>query len=234
MNKKVDFLPEDYLDKKAQRRTNVVCLTMFLLVVGSVGTGFLYTQQRQQKFKKQIDHVNNQMLMASESLKQLDELEAKKKKMMTKASICCTLMEMCPRSLLLATLTNDLPQGVSLVDFEMESKEIKAPRAEPVRSRSKKKIARTSKKEEMDLTPPRVETTVEFTGLAPTDIEVARLISNLDRCDMFREVNLMQSEEHDIKDEIVRQFTVQVKLDPDYQASMKDVEMARNQHISGM
>ena len=37
--KKVDFLPEDYIEKKAQQRANVICLCLFLVVLAGVGCG---------------------------------------------------------------------------------------------------------------------------------------------------------------------------------------------------
>ncbi len=237
MSKNVDFLPDDYLDKKAQRQTNLVCLVLFFVVVGSVGAGFLLIQQRHQGLKKKLDRVNRQMAQASSSLDQLEELETKKEKMITKANVCGSLLEKCPRSLILATLTNDLPRGVSLLEYEMESKEIKPEREAPSRSRSKSKRSLTKKtntEKEADAKPPVFTTTIDIAGLAPTDLEVAQLISNLDQSQMFNAVNLQLSEEYEMKDEIVRKFKIIVLVDPEFRASMADVEIARNKHISGM
>ena len=122
--KKVDFLPEDYIEKKAQHRTNIICLTLFLLVTAGVGGGFAVTEQRQREIDAQTAKVNREMLQVSESLKQLEVLESKRKEMMKKASISASLMEPVPRSLLLATITNDLPVGVSLLKCKLDSKDI--------------------------------------------------------------------------------------------------------------
>ena len=40
------FLPEDYLDQKADRRTNVVSLTLFGIVMVAVFAAFLFTNQQ--------------------------------------------------------------------------------------------------------------------------------------------------------------------------------------------
>ena len=234
MKNNVDFLPEDYLVRKAQRRTNIVCLFLFLLVVAGVGGGFLFTERQQGSLKQKVAEVNQKMVRASESLKQLDELEKKKKEMMEKAAISAMLMEPVPRSLLLATITNDLPERVSLVDYKMTCKVLKD-KSRNTRSRNKK--ARGSKKKTEDAKPappPKTETTIEFTGLAPTDLEVAKLIANLNKSPLFSQVNLKLSEEHKFANEVMRRFQLQVVLDPEARAANKDVEMARHKHISGM
>jgi uncharacterized membrane protein YeiB len=123
MSNKVNFLPEDYLDKKAQRRTNVVCLFLFILVVGGVGGAFVVTEQRQKAVKEKAAEINRQMAQAGKALGQLELLEYKKKQMETKASISAMLMEPVPRSLLLAIITNALPADVSLTEYNLSGKE---------------------------------------------------------------------------------------------------------------
>ncbi|MCK5270577.1 MAG: PilN domain-containing protein [Sedimentisphaerales bacterium] len=232
MKNNIDFLPEDYLEKKSQRRTNVVCLFLFLLVVAGVGGAFLFTERQQSRLKQKVAEVNQKMVRAGEVLKQLDDLEKKKKEMMEKAAISAMLMEPVPRSLLLATITNDLPDSVSLIDYKMICKVLKD-KSKNTRSRNKK--ARKKKTEAAKpAAPPKTETTIEFTGLAPTDLEVAKLIANLNKSPLFSQVNLKLSEEHKFANEVMRRFQLRVILDPEARASNKDVETARHKHISGM
>ena len=234
MKNNIDFLPEDYLEKKSQRRTNIVCLFLILLVVAGVGGGFLFTERQQGNLKQKVAEVNQKMVRASESLKQLDELEKKKKEMMEKAAISAMLMEPVPRSLLLATITNDLPERVSLIDYKMTCKVLKTSsrnsRSRNKRSRGKKKKTEAAK----PAPPPKTETTIDFTGLAPTDLEVAKLIANLNKSSLFSQVNLKLSEEHKFANEVIRRFQLRLVLDQDARASNKDVEMAQHKHISGM
>lgn len=234
MKNNIDFLPEDYLEKKSQRRTNIVCLFLFLSVVTGVGGGFLFTERQQSRLKQKMAEVNQKMTRAGEVLKQLDELEKKKKEMMKKAAISAMLMEPVPRSLLLATVTNDLPDNVSLIDYKMICKVLKD-NSRNTRSRNKK-ARKNKKKAKVDklVAPPKTETTIEFTGLAPTDLEVAKLIANLNKSPLFSQVNLKLSEEHKFANEVMRRFQLLVVLDPEARASNKEVETARHKHISGM
>ncbi|MBN1846392.1 MAG: PilN domain-containing protein [Sedimentisphaerales bacterium] len=239
--KKVDFLPEDYIEKKAQQRANIICLALFLVVLAGVGCGFAITEQRQGRIDARVRDVTEKMQKASEALKQLEVLEGKRMEMIQKATISASLMEPVPRSLLLATATNDLPAGVSLTEFKLVSKEIKAQptytKGKSARSRNKKAApaaAAGPSDAKQAVEPLQWDTTIEITGLAPTDMQVAEFIANLDRSPLFRQVNLLYSEEHEVEEEMVRQFKLDLLLDPEARASEQDVERARKISVRGM
>ncbi len=239
--KKLDFLPEDYVEKKAQQRANVICLCLFLVVLAGVGCGFAITEKRQGQIDGRVEDVSQQMRKASESLKQLDVLEGKRNEMMKKAAISASLMEPVPRSLLLATTTNDLPTGVSLTEFKLVSKDVKsqskASTSRTIRSRNKKTQRTTSTKGAEDkqaVEPVKWETTIEIIGISPTDMQVAGLMGNLKKSALFTEVNLLYSEEHEVQEEKVRKFKLEVVLNSEARASEEDVQMARKQVIQGM
>ena len=237
MMKKVNFLPEDYMEKKAQRRTNVVCLGLFVIVMAGVGSGFVVTERRQRMVNDRMGTINKEMQQASESLQQLKMLEAKREEMMKKASISASLMEPVPRSLLLATVTNDLPAGVSLTEFKMTSKDVSKQTTtytRASRTRNKKAPVAKDKAEKEVVAPKQWETTIEITGLAPTDLQVAQLIAQLNKFRLFSAVNLVYSEEHEEGDEVLREYKLVVILDPEERAGEDDVDNAREQFVGGM
>ena len=41
----LSFLPDDYLERKAQRRTNAICAVLFLVVMCAIGSAFTYTER---------------------------------------------------------------------------------------------------------------------------------------------------------------------------------------------
>jgi hypothetical protein len=260
MSDKINFLPEDYMDRKAQHRTNIICLGLFCMVMAGVAGGFVVTEKRQAVIEEQARRVNNDMLQASESLKQLEVLEEKKHLMMQKASTSAALMESVPRSLLLATVTNNLPPGVSLVEYQLIRKDETVRATKAGGSRNKKAAAAatsgggTDKKDnpkdkekdkgkdkEPEVTIPPAVTSFEITGVATSDLQVATMIAALNQCPLFQQVNLMYSEEYELKDkegnaveETLRKFKVMVVLNPASRASETDVEMARKSHVTGM
>jgi len=242
--KQVDFLPEDYVERKAQQRTNIICLSLFLVVLAGVGGGFVVTENRQDRIDARTLQINKEMQQASENLRQLEVLEGKRQEMMQKATISASLMEPVPRSLLLATITNGLPAGVSLRAVTLTSKDStgKAKAASTVRTdpRNKKAAALRSvgKKpgdaEQPAVEPQRWETAIEVRGLAPTDLEVAELVRRLNASTLFRDVTPVFSEEEKVQEESLRHFKLMVLLNPEARASEQDVEMARQKTVSGM
>jgi Tfp pilus assembly protein PilN len=239
---KVDFLPEDYMDKKAQQRTNVICLVLFFLVMAGVAGGVIMTEKRQKNMNDREELVKRNYVKATESLKQMETLEKKKEQMMQKATISTALMEMVPRSLLIALVTNDLPAGASLLEYNLVSKSAKKKgdkkKKSVKRSRNKRKRKvekdEEAKKAEEFKAPEKMETTIEIEGLANSDLQVADLISNLNRSKLFKQVNLLFSEKHEEEDMVLRRFRLSIELDPNGKASEDDVALARESKVTGM
>jgi len=149
-----------------------------------------------------------------------------------------SLIEQVPRSILLACLTNNLPAGVSLTTLEMKEKEKpKAPTAAPTKSGTAKKPAAatagkagsTPAKVEPDLpsAPPEPEVTLMIQGLAPSDIEVANYIANLNESILFDQVQLVQSEERDVEGIKFREFRLAARIRPELKLTRKDIEEIR-------
>jgi len=121
--------------------------------------------------------------------------------MINKAENTASLLERIPRSYLLAMVTNALPEQASLSQMTLNRKKI-------ISSGSKGKGP---------------ETVLGFTitGLAATDIDVARLIANLARDPITTNVDLVFSQEKDVDVErfdrkfTVRNFKIDVGLDVD-------------------
>ena len=234
MKTDLNFMPEDYLEKKAQKRTNIICLFLFLVVSAGVGAGFMITEQRQEAVRKESDKVNKMMSKAGTMLKRFEDLEKKKKEILEKASVSAKLMEPVPRSLLLATITNDLPAGVSLLSYKLTSKEI-IPASAHKKIRNKRKLLKKKKDSvRKKVVIPRLDVSIEFTGLAQTDKQVSRVIGELNKSKLFSQVNLSFTKEYKSKEELIRFFKIIIRLAPNARADERDVEMARHKHIKGM
>ena len=54
------FLPEDYLDQKAERRTNLISLSLFGIVMVSVFAAFLVTNRQWSQVKNDRALINAQ------------------------------------------------------------------------------------------------------------------------------------------------------------------------------
>ena len=177
MSNNASFLPEDYIAQKAERRTNVVSLVLFAVVMLAVFLAFLVTNQKWSKVKDDQARINLQYQTAAREIRELNELEEQKKEMIDKAELAAALVERVPRSILLAELINRMPARLSLLDFELTSEKVrvsprvkketvgKTGRLAPKRGKTKAQATDGPAKVEA----PRFRVDIVLTGVAPTD-----------------------------------------------------------------
>src|SRR5262245_30437483 len=119
------FLPDDYLAERQERRTNLICLTLFAVVMLAVFGAFLVTNRQWSQVAKARDVVNAEYQDAAVRIEKLKELEEQKEQMLGKAELAAALVERVPRSILLADMINRMPPQLSLLEFELKSERIK-------------------------------------------------------------------------------------------------------------
>ena len=111
------FLPEDYLDRKVAKRTNLICVGLFLVMIAAIGAAF-YVQNRQDLgTRAELIEVNNTFTKRADQLRQIKELQDQQKQMIDKARVVQQLVERVPRSIILAEMINDMPRSLSLLEF---------------------------------------------------------------------------------------------------------------------
>jgi Tfp pilus assembly protein PilN len=238
MTTTTSFLPEDYLDQKAERRTNLISLSLFGIVMVSVFAAFLVTNRQWSQVKDARASINEQYEQAAAQIETLNELEQQKNQMLSKARLAAALVERVPRSVLLAELVNRMPNRLGLLEFELESQKIKPTRAAPTRRertgrlRPKRALTREQAaqvQEEKKVEPPRYQVSLRMVGIAPTDVEVSQYISELNSYALLKDVNLVSSEERKFEGDKMRQFEITMTLNP--KADVRDAAptMKRNE-----
>lgn len=210
MAKNTSFLPEDYLDKRAARRTNVVCLVLFILVMGGVVGAFFVTGMKRTEVRALQAQVNRQFEEAAARLEQLEDLQARKEEMLRKAKVTSVLVERVPRTLLLAELINHMPATLSLLEFELETKVVRS--GPQPRTSLEREKARLAKQAEPEVQVPETEVTLSLIGVAPTDVEVAQFMTSLSKHELFNDVGLQFSEQTTINDQPMRKFRLALQL----------------------
>jgi Tfp pilus assembly protein PilN len=220
----LSFLPDDYLERKARRRTNAICAVLFCIVLCAIGGAFTVTERSMREIEKQYSDAQQQYTEAAKRIEQVQQMQDKQRMMAHQAELTASLLEKVPRSFILAEITNGIPTGVSLLDFQMESHIVTAPAAP--------KTAFDIRKAEVDAakgavaafaTQPRVyDVAMKVTGIAPNDGQVAQFIAKLNRSTMFQDVNLLFTDEFTPaadKDshEKLRKFSIEMTLNPSAQ-----------------
>jgi hypothetical protein len=175
--------------------------------------------------------VNERLTKMQEAIKQFEELQTKRREMMKTALTTAELIEPVPRSLVLASLTNNLPQGVSLSKLELIQKQPKLGSRPTSTSKYRAAQAQKTSQEGSDseddepVNPEKLlETHIEIGGIAPSDLQVAAYIESLGQSTLVDTVALVESKEFKVEDNAFREFKLTAMLRKDVHLTKNDVE----------
>jgi len=220
---KVNFVPDDYIQDNESRRTNLMYLILFALVMSGLGGAFATIKIRQRAVKSQEKMVNEQMIKAKDAIEQFERLQEKRKLMMKTALTTAELLEAVPRSVLLAAVTNNLPAGTSLLKLQVQQYQ---PRNSP--STTKYQQAANKSQSRQELSPEkRLETKISIEGMAPSDLQVASLIENLGCSALLKNVALVESKEEKSDTSRYRKFKLSAMLRKEAHLTKQDVDYIR-------
>jgi hypothetical protein len=156
--------------------------------------------------------------------------------MMKTALTTAELLEPVPRSILLASLTNNLPVGVSLMELNLVQKESK--QTSKVATTSKYQTAQAQKRISQQGTQTQhsvpenpeklLETHIDIGGMAPSDLQVAAYIERLSNSSLLDRVALVESKEFKIEDNTFRQFKLKAMLRKKVQLTSDDIKRIRD------
>ena len=227
----INFVPDDYIQNSESRRTNLMYLVLFGVVMAALGGSFMIIKIRQRALGAKEKLVDAKLSRAEDTIKQLEELQAKHKVMMKTALTTAELLEPVPRSVVLATLTNNLPAGVSLLQVNMVQKKPKqTPTARAAASTNKYRAAQAGKRTTAQATVSQeklLETRIDIEGIAPSDLQVAAYIELLSNSALLDNVELVESKEQKIEDMTFSQFKLTAMLRKDVHPTKEDIERIR-------
>jgi len=172
--------------------------------------------------------ANTKVAQAQEAIKQFEELQTKRKAMMKTALTTAELLEPVPRSVLLASLTNELPGGASLLRLSFAQKEPKETRSVgPTSKYGKVQAAKAAAARPKVSQEKLLEMHIGIEGIAPSDIQVAAYIEQLSSSTLLDNVALVESKEHKIDDTSFRQFKLTAMVRKEVHLSKKDINRIR-------
>jgi Tfp pilus assembly protein PilN len=215
----LSFLPDDYLETKRQRRTNVICAGLFLAIMSGIGFGFTSVEKSLRKTEKEHDEVVKEYAEAATKISQQRQMQEKHQRLNAQAELTASLVEKVPRSRLLAELTNAKPAGVSFKDVSLDSKlrsggggggksqfEVKRAAMEAATGAAKPAAPTPQAK--------NYEVTVKVTGRADNDVQVAQFMAKLNQSELVQDVNLVVSDEEVVNETRMRQFQIEMQINP--------------------
>ncbi len=216
--KSMSFLPEDYVERRIEQRTNMICLSLFAIVlVGTIG-GYFVTIGHRSEVRAKREAVNKSYAEAARRIEQLEQLQKRKTEMVHKAQVSAGLVEPVPRTFLLADLVNRMPAALSLLDLQLSSRQELPVHALPLatgKTALATKLGDTAKPgSAADAPAPTTVVSLALIGVAPTDVQVAQYMSSLSQSKLVADVNLVFSEETRVQDSFMRKFRIEMTLQP--------------------
>jgi len=223
----INFVPDDYVKSSESRRTNLMYLVLFAVVMTGLAGSFVTIKVRQRAIAAKEKFLSAKAAQAQEAIEQFEALQARRKVMLKTALTTAELLEPVPRSVLLASLTNNLPAGVSLLQLNVIQKEPRI--TNQVVATSKYREAQDKKAEDQAKESPEklLETYMDIEGVAPTDLQVAAYIKQLSSSTLLDNVALVESKEHKMDDTTFRQFKLTAMLRKNIHLSSEDIEGIR-------
>ena len=231
------FLPEDYLQKKGERRAIAIALFLFLVVGFAMVAAFFVTYRQWSTVKAMQADVNRQYAEQTKKIDQLKVLEAQSHDLKDKAEVTTALIEKVPRSILLAELINRMPKPVTLTEMSIKSKRIvdapkpppkasslagpqnagaanKAIAARPTNGAAGKPGTPGAKGDQPPPKPmpPKFEFKIELSGLSATDEDVADYHQSLVQCPLLEKVEMIYSGETVVDEVSMRKFKIEAQI----------------------
>ncbi|MEJ2701538.1 MAG: PilN domain-containing protein [Sedimentisphaerales bacterium] len=227
----VNFVPDDYAQGNECRRTNFMYIVLLAVMMVALGGSYAAIMIRQRTCVASEKDVNQKLAQKQEAIEQFEELQTKRREMMKTALTTAELIEPVPRSIVLASLTNNLPEGVSLSHLSVIQKAPK-PGSRAAARTSKydaQKAKQGSDAQDDGSTNPEklLETHIKIGGIAPSDLQVAAYMERLGRSPLMDAVALVESKESKLERGTFRQFKLTAMLKKDVHLTKDDVEQIR-------
>lgn len=224
------FLPEDYVQRKAEGRANIIGLTLFCAVMGTVVAAFFVTNRSWTSVHEEREAIAVQYSAAEPEIELLIKLEEQKHQMLQKAEIVTALIEPVPRSILMAELVTRMPKEMTLLTVELKGRRVAEVVATPPRSSNASRTATRGRQagslsgsrtgaskdaaEEARVMPPRFEYRLTITGVTPANSEIADYLDALKLSPLLRRVELHYAEAQKMRDLELRKFQISAEIDP--------------------
>ena len=214
------FLPTEYVEHRRDRRTSFLALGLFLVVVASVGAAFLFRQSVLDQVVQRHERVMERYEEASEQVEAITQLQAARDEMLWRAELAAALVERVPRSILLADLIDCMPEGLGLIEFDLDSTVVRPPPTPQPKTATGRRATRsrtntTTDTTTPDITVPRHAVRLRLKGLAPTDLQVSQFLSALNANPLLQQVRLESTKEDLVGDVIARRFEITLALHQD-------------------
>lgn len=227
------FLPEAYVRTRTERRANLLGLSLFGVVMLCVVGAFFVTNHRWISVREQRDVIDELYQQQAARIEELKKLEEQRREMIDKAAVTTSIVEMVPRSVLLAVLSRPMPERMTLLELEVSSEKIALVKDSAAKAEQAARGVRSiqvatsvpgaapapgAEEEKAPIEPERFRHSIRLEGVAPTNEEIAEYIDRLEEGGMFESLELAFIKESKIDGVGLRKFEIAAQVDELYDA----------------
>jgi Tfp pilus assembly protein PilN len=225
------FLPQDYIQRKAELRANIICLSLFGVVMFGIVGAFFVTNRQWLQVRRERQAITVQYTQQAARIEQLKNLESQKAEMMAKAEVTTALIEKVPRSILMAEIVTRMPEDLALLELHLASKRV---REGPAPRQAQQATARAANDRNAQIrtlggragaqrpgaaaaaperiAPPRFEYTLKIIGVARANNNIADFLAALKACSLLDDVELKYIKTSTIDRVEFRHFEIEATL----------------------
>lgn len=224
------FLPDDYVKARAERRTNIFAVSLCVVVLAGVALAYVATDRTWTDVRTARASVAQRFDEARDRIQEMNAYKQRIEEIVDKARIAVGILDPVPKSILVATLVDRMPDRLSLTDLDLRTVELKAPPRKPDAVATLSSRGHGSSASKAEEASPRPEsrkwaTTVELEGLAPSNREVSLYIDALASVELLRRVRLDHTRVVDVDDREMVAFRVLFELEPE--ADVRRIDASR-------
>jgi hypothetical protein len=216
------FLPDDFVLETRERRTGLIAAVLFPVMIIAIFAAFLFTNSQWSDVRALQEAVGQRTEKAAKEIAEMKNLERIRAQMNEKASLARGLIEPVPRSALLALFVNTMPEGVTLLELDLRSEIVKAPKptADEQAKAAKEKAAQAKAAKGKAAAPAAARpapvvrrVNIVVVGAAPSLLEVGRWMTALERIPILSGVRLELMEEKEFDGFDTSQFRMSMSIE---------------------
>jgi len=210
------FLPNDYVQAKAESRSNLLAVLSFTVVMFGVVAAFMVTNRRWESIREKQVQIQTAYEQEAQKIEQLKALEETRSQMLDKARVTTALIETVPRSILFGEMVLRMPDGLRLDEVKLESKRVSTNTITAPRGKTRSlKSTGAPEPAKPKIEAPKFTYTLSIVGIARQNNDIADYLASLHKCALLSSVELEFIRDTVISEEQLRRFRIVCQLRPD-------------------
>jgi Tfp pilus assembly protein PilN len=194
----LEFLPQWYSQLEHRRRTVMLQLWIALALVAGLGLWLTLVKRNQRAAECAMATISGELAQTNTQLQQMDRLESLRRQWRQKAEVLGRLGIHVESGKLIGKLAEALPENVSLLGLNAETEETPLPLSAAAMAALKNPAS----------PPMDRRLRVRVQGVAPTDVELATFLTELNKVPFLEQVTPTYARDLPESGHILREFEV--------------------------